>query len=452
MRHTAVPIFFTASIAIIGLFLTFSCTKPTPFGADLLSDQTAEFIYTDTLTLQCSLVREDSIVTSDLSSTADYLLCGQLNDPIFGASRSDIYTQIRLLSLDPAFQGAALDSVVLYLRYDAPGFYGDTTQPQTLRVYRVGADTFLRWDQQYYSNQTLPTGNQIGELSNFLPKPNTASSLFDTTTQAPYIRIPLDNAFGQELLDMDSVSLTSDTLFWRAFRGIRLTTESAGLPGTMMAFDLNNSSFSRIRLYYKKDTTATSYDYFFLGSNKFTHFSHDYTGSTVAPYLNQATDDLMFVQGMTGLRLKVEIPFANQLGSIAVNKAELDLTAASLPNDHPALETAKQLVFTELLGDTLVSLSSDVLYSLGPTLNSGFNLFGGYPETETDQGITLQRYRLTLTQRFQDMVDDRSGDLKKRTIFVNVYPQSRSAMRAILYGPKNSVFPARLALKYTKVQ
>ena len=452
MKHITIPVPFLLLCASLGLMLGYNCSKPTPFGADLLDDETADYSYMDSLTLECTLLLEDSLVTSDITSTADYMICGQLNDPIFGKAQSDIYSLLRLSDLGPNFKNGVVDSIILFLRYDAPGFYGDTLQPQTLRVHRLAQDALVRWDKVYYSTNSLETAEQIGELANFLPQPNVGLTLFDTVARAPYIRIPLDNTFGQELLGFDSLTLTSDTLFFQKVRGLRLSAESQGTPGALMAFDLNNSAFSRIRLYYKQDTSARTFDFFFLGGNKFTHFSHDYTGSIVEPYLNKKADDRMFVQGMGGLRMKVEIPYAHLLDDIAINKAELELTTETLPNDNPLLRSASQLVFTESIGDTITTLTSDVLYSLGPTLSSGFSGFGGYPLTETDQGVSVERYRLTLTERFQRMVDNQSGDIKNQTLFFNVYPQSRSAMRAIFYGPKSTTFPAKLTLKYTKIR
>ncbi len=453
MKHTVVPFFPVLLVAALSLFLGYSCTKPTPFGSGLLYDQQAEYAYTDTLTLQYTLETEDSVITSDRSSIADYMLCGQLIDPVFGKSQSDIYTLFRLSYLGPNFKNAVIDSIVMYLQYSSSGFYGDTMQAQNLRVYRLAADTVLQWDADYYSNQSLPVGDQIGEVMGFLPTPKTVGYLLgDTTSKGAYLRIPLDNAFGQELLNMDSLNLTADTTFWQKLRGLRISSEPAGAPGAMMAFALNSSAFSRIRLYYKQDTTASSYDFSFVGGNKFTNFQHDYTGTDIATKLHQPLDDQLYLQGMSGLRLKLEIPYAHLLDHVAVNKAELLLTTATLPNDNDLLTPADQLVFTESLGDTTYAFTTDVLYSLGSTGTSGFAAFGGFPETETEPAQTVKRYHLTLTQRFQDMVDNTSGDIKKQTVFINVYPQSRKAMRTVLYGPKNSTFPAKLALKYTLVK
>ncbi len=458
MKHSSLSSAAALFSLGLGLLLWLSCTKPTPFGSEQIDDGLSDnFRYTDTLTINCSLVREDSILSSDRSSTSAYLFCGQIDDPVFGRSRSDIFTLFRMSNLNPSFKGATVDSIVLFLNYDGAGIYGDTLQPQTIRVHRLAADTSVRWDKDYYSNHSFPVAELLGEATNFLPTPNIGSTLFDTTNKAPYVRIPLDNAFGQELLNIDSLDLTLDTTFWKKLRGIRISAEPAASPGAMLAFDLNNSTFSRIRLYYKlaTDTSSNSrtFDYSFVGGNKMASFTHDYNAAPAGPYLNQPFDQYMFVQGMSGLRLKVEIPYAHLLGNIAVNKAELELSQASdFPLDNSVLGPSSQLVFTEILGDTAVSLTSDVLYSLGSTGTGGFNAFGGFPEMENDNGSMVNRYRLTLTRRFQAMVNNTSGDIKKQTIYVNVYPQSRSAMRAIFYSPSSPKFPAKLTLKYTIVQ
>ncbi len=270
-------------IALIGALMLWQCSKPTEFGADLLDSERGEFDYTDTLTLRVYVEREDSVETSDRSSTSPYLLCGELQDPRFGRSTAALYTLFRLGDLGPKFSNARVDSIFLYLRYAADGFYGDTTQPQTVRVHRVAAGHVLRWDKDYYSNESLPVGELLGEISGILPQPRTNIPLFDTIERGPYLRIPLSTDFGQEILDLDSLTLTADTLFWESIRGLRITASTGAAPGAIMAFNLNSRDFSFIRLYYKyaDDTLTTSrtFDFSFLGGNKFNHFEHDYTGS-----------------------------------------------------------------------------------------------------------------------------------------------------------------------------
>ena len=93
-----------------------------------------------------------------------------------------------------------------------------------------------------------------------------------------------------------------------------------------------------------------------------------------------------------------------------------------------------------------------MLYSLNTTSAGDFSRFGGTPEDEAVGTTRLKRYHLTLSQRLQDIVDDQSGLLKNRTLYLSVQPQSRSAMRSILYGPKSALFPAKLNLTYTRVR
>ena len=57
------------------------------------------------LLFRCTVIAEDSLVTSDRSSTADYFLCGQLNDPVFGTSQAEIFSLFRLSGLNPELQG-----------------------------------------------------------------------------------------------------------------------------------------------------------------------------------------------------------------------------------------------------------------------------------------------------------------------------------------------------------
>ncbi len=434
--------------------LLLECSKPTDFGAELLESERNVFNYTDTLTVRFYVERENSVETSDRSSINPYLLCGELQDPRFGRTTAALYTLFRPTTLDPPFRSARIDSIVLFLRYAADGFYGDTLQPQTVRVHRVAAGHAIRWDRAYYSNQSLPVDVLLGEVTHVLPRPRTPEPLFDSLTRGPYLRIPLDPSFGQEILEADSLILTADTLFWEKIRGLRITATAGSIPGAVMAFNLNDRDFSFIRLYYKYEsdtiTASRTFDFSFLGGNKFNYFEHDYSGAPVENAIHSPAEDLLWIQGLAGLRLKVEFPYAHLLENIAVNKAELEMTVAHPFGTYPALAPVSQLVFTERQDDTLRTFTSDVVYSL--SLLNDFSRFGGSPRTLVDNGQTVERYRLTLTQRFQAMVDNPDGDIAKQTLYISPFPQGRLASRVILFGPKSAVYPAKLTLKYTAVR
>lgn len=448
---------FPAYLFFAALAFWAACSKPSPFGSELLDDQLADYAYHDALALKCTVLREDSATTSDRNSSASYFLCGQLNDPAFGTSTSEIFSLLTLANLDPGFDLTTdrVDSVFLILRYDLAGVYGDTAQALSIRVHRLDGQNQLRWDQNYYSNQSLGVAEEIGALD-FTPHPNTFDrNPYDTDSTAAkynYLKIPLSQSFGQFLLSIDSVTTSNDTLFFNELNGIRISVASASGPGAMLAFDLNDL-VSRVRLYYSRnDTLKNTFDYYFSGSNKFTRFAHDYAGTPAGQQIGQNNPDLMYVQGMSGLRVKFEFPNADSLENIIVNKAELVLTIAAVPGDPVSFEPVDQLVLTELQGDTVAILISDAFYALGPTLSNGFGLFGGQPETEVVGGNAVKRYRLTMTDRFQAMVDDKTGDIRNRTLYLNVYPQRSTPSRSILYGPQSATFPARLELKYTRIR
>ncbi|MEY3195421.1 MAG: hypothetical protein RIQ78_1518, partial [Bacteroidota bacterium] len=353
--------------------------------------------------------------------------------------------------LNPQFDSTeqTLDSIVLYLNYAPNGVYGDTLQPQTLRVLRLNAP--ISNGSVYYSTASIPEGEELGQLSNFLPRPQKIDSLFEGTKGA-FVRVRLNNSFGNELLNLDSLDWQSDSAFYQKLRGLKIVTSAnSATPGAMLAFDLNDITTSRMALYYrvKDDTIQKRFDFYFRNSNKFTHFEHNYTGAEVADKIGLPVEEKLYLQGMQGLRLKVTFPYANDFNQVAVNKAQLVLTVA---DDNNALTPADQLMFTEYVGDTTYNFTSDVLYALGSAGTGSLQAFGGYPEKEIVNGISVNRYRMTLSEKFQHIIDDdTTPDIKHRTVYINVYPRSRSARRSVLYGPKSSTFPAKLELKYTRV-
>lgn len=451
--YQKLPVYFLALLTAATLWS--ACTKATPFGADLLNDQIADYDFTDTITVRCTLEEEDSVLTSDRSSTASYFLCGELNDPVFGKSTSDLYALFQLSKSFSGFDPAKerFDSIVMYLGYDGAGVYGDTLNNQTLIVRRLSEQ--LRSDTDYYSTSRLLAGDELGRVDNFRPRPYTLDSLVSTTKGA-FLRVKLNDTFGQELFGYDSLTYTTDANLWEKLKGIQISTSAgAASPGAMLAFDLNDYQFSFVRIYYtRNDTVHNNYlDYYFSGCNKFTHFDIDHSGTVIDGKIGQPLTDLMYIQGMSGLRLKVELPYIDQLQNIAVNQARLVLTTATgVPNDLTVLKPVAQTVMTETRGDSINIYTQDVLKSLGPNLNQGLDDFGGTPRNVQDNGATVSQYFLGLSYKLQDMIENSAATPKKKIFYVNVYRPDRSARRSILYGPQSATYPAKIELKYTRIQ
>jgi Domain of unknown function (DUF4270) len=440
-------------ISILGS-IAYSCTKPSSFGEELLAGETPDY---DTLSLRvvCTVEREDSILTTDKTSSTAYFLCGSVSDPVFGASRSDIYSQLSLSFQTRLFKSTAIcDSIALILPYAPNGFYGDTTIAQNLRVYML-TDTFRnRLADQYYSNQTVNAGDEIGSVLNFKPTPRTVAKLFDTTataTKSAYLKVPLSVSFGQQLLAVDSLSMTQNALFRKKIKGFKIESESAGDPGCMMAFNMNNNRCF-VRMWYRVDTLRYTYDYGLAGDGqiKFTNFEHDYSGSTATAQLGQPDPDRLYLHGMGGLRIRAEVQGAAALDNILVNKAQLELVAEPEQTLNGIFDLPDQLIMTERNSSNAFVFIPDVNYAIDVG-GTDLDFFGGKPEV-INPGTTARRYYLTISKRLQDMVDDTSNNPANNVLYVNVQPQRLSARRAILYGPRNTTFPATIKVKYTRIQ
>lgn len=431
-----------------------ACTKATSFGADQFGDQTADFDFTDTITVNCTLQREERTPTSNFSNSDVFQLCGELNDPVLGKTKADIYSLFLPSTTYPVFTTQTYDSVVLFLRYAASGVYGDTLVPHTLTVSRLTDDLDWRSTKTYYSDDQLQAGQQIASRT-FMPKPRTLDSIPGVSTKAAFLRVTLDNSFGQALFNADSLKVNNDTIFWQSFKGLKISCSAAGAnPGAMLAFNLNSPTYSFIRVYHTRDTIHDYDDLYFQNNHKFVGFTHDYTGSQVESLIGQTSNDLIAVQGGAGLKMQVEFPYIDQLEDIIVNQARLVLTVNNtLSQDLPTLLTPlSQVAYTQVRPDSTDFIyTADVLFSTGVTGTGGFGGFGGSPKKANVNGSDVTRYYLSTTVKLQEMMDKNNTDPNKKKLFINAAFPGLTAQRLLAYGPKSTVFPAKLELKYTRL-
>ena len=237
---------------LIGLFVAVGCKKKEhTLGQDTIDQSdllTSEGV--DTFTLRTFTVEEDSVITDNPA----YGILGQLNDTDFGQMNSEIYTQIRLVGVDPNFGDPTtltVDSIVLRLEYT--GLYGETTD-QYIEVFELTDD--LSIDSTYYSFTTFnTTGTDLvrpGE-NNITMDVNTIS-VIDNDTVSPQLRIPLDNSLAQRFIQdaWDTPSIFDDNSeFVNYFKGvqIRSTITPPSGDGGVFYFDMNDPS-SKITMYY----------------------------------------------------------------------------------------------------------------------------------------------------------------------------------------------------------
>lgn len=425
-----------------------SCNEPSFLGAELLEDDQAEVVYTDTFSFTMQYLPDDSVLTyNPARGVGQTYLFGLFDDPILGQTEAGIFLRLNGPSSNPGFEGGVLDSLVLLLPYDSTGFYGETDVDFGLEVYRLSED--LDDDASYYSNsEVVFEPDPIGRLSF---RPNFRDSVFVTEASGgsevnqgfrPHLRVRLDQVFAEELFGLDTLVYETDSAFLEALKGFYLKPTLPG-PG-MASFNLSDD-LAEVRFYYHQDTAFRRYS---LGFDPviFNTLSNDYSGSAAEAGLDDPAfgDSLVFLQGSQGLTIKVEFPKLPDFQDVVVNKAELEWTIASLPGDDTDLyPPVDQIVAFKPQGDTTRVFIEDVVFVLD-ALSDLAAYFGGVVTEEGDGSTTL--YRFNLSAYMQEFFEGNEDGV----LYFRALNRAETAARSVLYGPGHSVFPARLKLSYTQ--
>lgn len=451
------------NISLFALLLASACTDPTDVGADLLEDDEAEVGFTDTLSVLATTLRTDTLLTyfpakSAAEANINYLV-GEMVDPIFGRSKSQIYAQVSLRSADPDFDASAkLDSIVLVLPYDQAGVYGDLTETYGLSVHQL--TTFIDPAVKYYSNQSFPSEAMPLGSKEFVPNLDSITikdyvvgikdSLYQVGVPAQ-LRIPLDQAFGQELINLDTNLYADnnnvDSLLVQYLKGLHIkpTTTNRG----MLSFNLMNSR-AGIYLYYTETDTVKKqiqFDFNFFWVRQ-TKQEHDYNGTVVEKYFDSTTlgDSLIFVQGMAGTLVELEIPFAEQLEGLVVNKAELEMRVATLPGDDGNVYKPVPLLIllTPNEDGEFESIDDISLIIIRLGLDRLEEYYGGDPR-DSNAGEP-KVYRFNMSTHFQKVINKS----RKNILRLVVFNQLQQPARVALYGAKHPQYGIKLKVAFTK--
>jgi len=423
------------------------CNDPSPLGSDFLKDVELDIGFTDTFSINAFTIHEDSIETyspSSLTPIRTYLV-GTLNDPIFGRSESNIYTQLDYdVFSPPSLSDAVLDSVVLTLAFDSLGIYGDTTQPLQIQVDRLIENMNIA--ESTYSNHGF-LGKKVGELTNYIYsadsitiiEPNSSGDL-DTIQTAPQLRIRLNNSIGEELIELDTSGVLDADNIYDHLYGLGIKTVASNQA--MLGIDLN-SEYSTLTLYYEKNSNKYKYSFLMSSAVKRTlEFSTDHTGAPVESFLDDSTkgDSLDFLQPLGGTNIQLSVPALANLSNYIINKAELECYVATVDGDNldfypPANQVAPYEEYeNELIPATDVFIGNDVRFLLSTS--------GGTVE-EVSTG--LYRYRANISSHLQDMIN---GTIENK-VFLVPYPRRESPRRTIVYGPHHPTYPMKLRITYT---
>lgn len=417
-------------ILLFGLVSLSSCRKnPEKIGNDL---QPTNSLITVSFNDNHDIVTSTFTVPYLSTKMLGYAFLGNNNDPIFGTSNFDFFTQFSLSTESQSWgDNAVADSVVLNLVYN--GYYGDTTEYMNVRVYEILEDMYV--DSTYRSNMVLECDES--ELANysFSPRPHTAN---DTTLDRGTLRIPINPNLGTKFIENES-NLTSNDKFKEFFKGLRVKCDMTSAEAAICYFNLTHS-YSYLRVYYHNDTDTLKYDFSITSSDvRFNHYYHDFSTATNPITFNDTTNnDKLYVQGTAGTRVWVDFPniqeWANSLGSnVVINEAKLCLSGAV--NDTARYAPPTKLVVAGAKFDT------DTTYLIIPDQLVGSEYYGG-SYNSTDGTVYFR-----ITEYIQNVIQN--GDYATQCDGLLIYVDQGSYVprRWAFHGPQSDDADKRIRLE-----
>jgi hypothetical protein len=448
---------------LISLFILSGCQETESIGLDVDASTAINGSFIDTLSIYASTVKEDSIITNSLEQ---YPL-GYLNDPIMGKTTADIAMS---LTLDPPGLSfgtdPVLDSAVLVLYYGKE-FHGDSTSKFKVEVHQLTKE--LNPNTTHYNTQSVQANNTVigSKFSSFNLKDSVrvielVKGKPDVQkTKPPHMRIQLDKDFiNSNLINLSSASLASNTELNKAIKGFYLKvnkTQTTG-KGGIAFFNLTDSS--RLEVYYKSnngteiDTNLHKFPIKNNSSPVIASFNHDYSGTAIQTQLNNPNIifDNTFVQGLAGLRTKLNFPYLDKLkslGNITINKAEL---IVNVVGGTDGFKPSPRL----LLYQTDIAKQRQFIpdFGVNPVVSMTDRDFGGFYDSSN------KRYKFVITTYLQDILRGRTKQYDTYIAPVNInynrqsgpFPSGSTATNAVIGSGKPGVnYKMKLNIIYSKI-
>ena len=373
------------STIIALIVLAISCKKDNSIGANLLpSDDLLNAKFSDTFSIEAKTLADTFLRTDKLSK--NYL--GVINDPQFGFQKASIVMELdRPTSVfDDTLGPFVIDSVVLFLKYNF--IYGDTLTPQSFTVSTI--ENKINETQAYYSNNTdFAAGTFLGNLDNYFYTPTrnpVSTTTTDTTGVVGLMRIKLDNSVIQNrIMNLSQSEKRDSSLFKNKFNGIRI--ENSNTNGKAMAEIDLNSTFTNMTIFYKDKNGKAQVSKLFPNLfrvaggtivqqtnsiNLFNNNLNTTVQNTISSGVQNDSINYMLAQG--GTLIKVSLPTLANLGAVAVNKAELQITQI-IPNTQTL-----SAPFTIFLLKRNINGQLDILPTYSQAESNSYGVTGVRPE------------------------------------------------------------------------
>ena len=460
---------------LISLFLFASCESTSTIGLEVDPNAAVQGNLIDTLTINSRTQVEDVTETSGALRHP----FGFLKDPIFGTTEASLAMVVNVPSNAYNFGTLpVLDSAVLVLNYGGQ-FYGDSTATYSVNVHQLNdnistLESFL--SNKDYSFSSAVLGSKTGKVY-----PTTRYKVTDVVagrpdtlrTVTPQMRIKLDKTFIQDnILNVNSENFKFNENFVRLFRGLKIQVNKSASTGNggLMFFDFAGTN-SSLALYYKKsnastsglDTVSVNFPITTNSNPVAATIKHDYTGTAIAtqlanPNVQYATT---FLQPLAGLKNKISFPnlgkLANELGKVAINKAELVIDLSSGSDVIPYGAAPRLALYRYDIAERRQNL---------PDNNPGSQTVAGDPRAVSPQifggfyNSVTRQYTFVVTAYIQDLMDGKTQDygtflaptpLGEFSVFPSISTGARSVIGSFKKSPIAGDNTMKLNVYYTKI-
>jgi hypothetical protein len=254
------------------------------------------------------------------------------------------------------------------------------------------------------------------------------------------MRITLTPEFARKIIETDSATLSSNSKFGQVFKGLYITSSHATTPGTgaIMYLDLRATD-SKMRLYYHNSADTAHVDFRINDNsarfNNYEHFGYEGANPLLLQQLAGDTtvgNQKVFIQGMGGTKLKVRLPFIDQLQKdkrIAVNEALLIMENDETP---PPYAVPPVLVMRKLTAEGKYETLIDESVAT--------NFIGGIADKNNS-------YKFRITRYIQNRL--LNPDEPDHGLMILASGSSLVSNRTVLKGPGAETGRMRLIVYYT---
>jgi Domain of unknown function (DUF4270) len=440
------------------ILLAHGCQDPILVGSDLLEDEKLNLNTVDTFNLKSTTIAGERVVTHRPTVDSRNYMLGQLNDPIYGKTTSELILKFMMGSAKANYHtevGIKFDSLILTMQYDSSVTYGRPNSTQKIEIFQLN-NVYSERDT-FYSDINMPVSSRsIAETTAFI-NPLDSVTIIDHVTRntvrlAPHLRVRLSEGFGRALIGNEDAA-KNDTLFNTYMKGFKISSSAVNSESFIYGFNFSNSvltasgPMNKLIMYYTVASGDTSlrktYEYT-INTATINKFIHDAAGSKLQSTLTNTSlsNTETFLIPMGGAKTILSLEDVKKISGRLINKAELEVYVADPSGKDGYNSPPPQLTAAYKLSSGSLALVPDIAQLVSNNVDFSA-VFGGNLNTSNQ----VFKYTMNVTNFVKSILKDNN---QSSDIYLGILTESEIARRVLLYGAKHPLYPMKLKITYTE--